>query len=125
MIKLKSALYNPTTDTVTLTPRKPFALTKPVQLLVEGEPPSGLEDSLGRLIDGDHNGQAGGNAVAVLSRGGATLSAGVYHPTDARRSRTRLLDPAAGGGTPCCIGRRRCAGAIAVKDAARAERALR
>src|SRR5262249_51377032 len=35
-IKIRSAVYNGTTDTVTLTPKKPFALTKPVQLQVNG-----------------------------------------------------------------------------------------
>ena len=46
VIKLKSANYNPATNTVTLTPKKPFALTKPVQLLVDGVPPSGLARQL-------------------------------------------------------------------------------
>jgi hypothetical protein len=59
---------------VTLTPIKPFALTKPVQLAVNGETPSGLQDSAGRLIDGNHDGLAGGNSVAVLRPRGATLS---------------------------------------------------
>jgi hypothetical protein len=75
IIKLKSAGYNAATNTVTLIPRKPFALTKPVQLLVEGVPPSGLQDAAGQLIDGDHNGTAGGNAVAVLTRSGVTTDA--------------------------------------------------
>ena len=55
--------------------KKPFALTKPVQLLVNGLAPSGLEDSYGRLIDGDHNGQAGGNAIAILSNKGVRIDA--------------------------------------------------
>jgi hypothetical protein len=67
-IKLRSAVYNGTSDTVTLTPKKPFALRKPVQLQVNGEPPWGLHDSFGRLIDGHHDGQPGGNAVAVLQK---------------------------------------------------------
>jgi len=75
VIKLKSAAYNAANNMVTLTPKKAFALTKPVQLLVDGVPPLGLQDSLGRLIDGDHNGQPGGNAVAVLSKGGVKLNA--------------------------------------------------
>jgi hypothetical protein len=75
IIKLKSAVYNAGTDTVALFPRKPFALTKPVQVVVDGVPPAGLQDSLGRLIDGDHNGRAGGNAVAILSRGGVSRTA--------------------------------------------------
>ena len=41
-------------------------------------PPSGLEDSLGRLIDGNHDGKPRGNAVALLTRGGATIGAVVY-----------------------------------------------
>ena len=89
VIKLKSAVYNAASDSVTLTPKKAFALTKPVQLLVDGEPPSGLEDSLGRLIDGDHNGTAGGNAVALITRGGATISAVVSTHSD----KAQLIDP--------------------------------
>jgi RHS repeat-associated protein len=75
LITLKSAAYNSATNSITLTPNRPFALTKPVQLRINGQPPSGLQDSLGRLIDGDHNGTAGGSAVAVLRRSGATISA--------------------------------------------------
>ena len=75
-IKLVSAVYNSTNDTVTLTPKKKFVLSKKAQLVVNGEPPSGLEDSESRLIDGNHDGQAGGNAVAVLTiQGGATVNA--------------------------------------------------
>jgi hypothetical protein len=75
LINLKSAAYNPANNTITLNPKKPFALTKPVQLRVSGQPPSGLQDTLGRLIDGDQNGTPGCNAVALLRRSGATISA--------------------------------------------------
>ena len=47
-IKLRAASYNAANNTVTLIPRKAFALTKKVQLQVDGMPPSGLQDSLGR-----------------------------------------------------------------------------
>lgn len=53
MIALRAAVYN--AATVVLTPNKPFSLVKPVQLIVYGEPPSGLEDALGRFIDGGRN----------------------------------------------------------------------
>jgi hypothetical protein len=72
VIKLKSAVYNPANDSVTLTVKKAFALRKPVQLLVHG---GLLRDRWGRLIDGNHDGQPGGNAVAVLRRSGVTISA--------------------------------------------------
>jgi len=83
VIKLKSANYNPVANVVTLTPKKPFALTKPVQLLVDGVPPSGLQDSYGRYIDG------GKNATAVLQRGGATITAILSTHSD----RVQIVDP--------------------------------
>jgi hypothetical protein len=70
LIKLRSAVCNWSSDTVTLRPNKPFALTQPVELQVIGEPPSGLDDTLGRPIDGNDDGQPGGNAFAVLPRRG-------------------------------------------------------
>ena len=60
---------------MTLIPEKPFALSKPVEVLVEGGPPSGLQDAEGRLIDGNRDGQPGGNATSILSKGGASVVA--------------------------------------------------
>jgi hypothetical protein len=75
-IKLVSAAYNSANNTVTLTPKKKFALSKKAQLVVNGAPPSGLEDSLGRLIDGNGSGQPGSNAVAIVTvKGQATIDA--------------------------------------------------
>jgi hypothetical protein len=73
VIKLRSASYSAGNDTITLIPRVPFALSRPVQLLVRGTAPSGLLDAFGRLIDGTGDGQPGGDAVAILSRGGVTF----------------------------------------------------
>jgi hypothetical protein len=76
IIHLKSATYTETggVDSVALIPKKPFALTKTVQLLVSGLAPSGLQDSDGRYIDGDGNGTAGGNAIAYITKKGETLN---------------------------------------------------
>ena len=87
VIKLKSATYTDLIHSVTLIPKKPFAFTKPVQLLIDGLAPSGLVDSIGRLIDGNHDGQPGGNAIAILSRGGVKLSAVEQARTPRRRRR--------------------------------------
>lgn len=73
-IKLKSAVYNPVNDTVTLTPKKKFVVTKPVQLVVNGLPPAGLETASGQLIDGNNDGQPGGNAVALIKAKAATIT---------------------------------------------------
>jgi RHS repeat-associated protein len=80
-VALKSAVFSAAHETVTLALRKPFKPSKPVQLRVNGLSPSGLEDSVGRLIDGNHDGQPGGDAVAVLRNGGAKISAMAYRGT--------------------------------------------
>jgi hypothetical protein len=72
-IALRSASYDGLHDTITLKPRKLFSLAKPVQLTIVGTPPAGLQDSYGRFIDGDHDGQPGGNAVALFRGTKVTL----------------------------------------------------
>ncbi len=53
VVKLRSAVYSPATDSVTLTPRKPFALkAQALQLEINGTSPSGLQDLVGRYLDG-------------------------------------------------------------------------
>ncbi len=74
VLKLRSAVFNPANDTVTITPKKAFALTKAVELTINGTAPSGLQDSTGQLIDGAGNGTAGSNAVALIRRTGVTLN---------------------------------------------------
>jgi hypothetical protein len=73
LIRLKSAVYDGASDTVALIPKVPFVLTKNVQLLVHGLPPSGLQDSLGRFLDGNRDGQPGSDATAILSRSGVSI----------------------------------------------------
>jgi hypothetical protein len=92
-IALGSAVYSGSTDSVTLRPRKAFALSKPVQIRVNRLAPSELADDLGRLIDGNHDGQAGGDAVAILSPAGARLAARV-----ARGAAHRPVGPAVPAG---------------------------
>ncbi len=60
-------------DTVTLIPRTPFELKRPIMLTINGNSPSGLQDAEGRLIDGNQDGQPGGTAVAVLDKGAVTI----------------------------------------------------
>ena len=75
VIKLRSAVYSTTNNTVTMSPKKAFALSKQVQLLVYGTGPSALQDTYGRAISGANNGQPGSNAIAILSRSGVKLNA--------------------------------------------------
>jgi hypothetical protein len=68
VIRLSSAVYDETTHRVTLLVNGKLALTPPRQLRVTS---SGLLDATGRLLDGNHDGQPGGDYVALLSKGGA------------------------------------------------------
>ncbi len=70
---LKKPAYNATDYTVTLTPGRPFALTKKAELVISGNPPNGLRDSRGHLIDGNHGGHPGGNAIIFLSSSGVIV----------------------------------------------------
>jgi len=82
VINLKSASYNAAKETVTLTPTKPFALSKPVELVVYASGPNGLQDAHGRYIDGGHN------PIAILSSGGTTIEAVSLAVTDRQRTET-------------------------------------
>ena len=74
VVKLHSATYNAANDSVTLIPRKPFALkARPLQLLIDGTSPSGLQDIVGRYLDGADNGQAGSNAIVSISKNGVNI----------------------------------------------------
>ena len=74
VVKLQRATYNAANDSVTLIPRKPFALkARPLQLLIDGTSPSGLQDIVGRYLDGADNGQAGNNAIVSISRNGVNI----------------------------------------------------
>ena len=71
-VTIGSAAYSSASDMVILTPTKPFKLKKPVQLRLIA-----VTDSAGRVIDG-------GNATAILSGGGATITAVRTAPSEAR-----------------------------------------
>ena len=86
-IKIKSAVYNAAKHQVILT-SAPFTLSQPVELVVNGNAPNGLVDTYGRLIDGNHDGKAGGSAAALLKKGGVTMNA-VPGPAPSRSSRRR------------------------------------
>ena len=71
---MRKRVYDPSSFTATLTLKTPLALRKKAELLIFGQSPSGLTDSLGRFIDGDHNGTPGGNATAFLTRSAVILT---------------------------------------------------
>jgi plastocyanin len=66
-VKVRSAVYDASTNTVALALQKPLPLARQVQLTIDGEAPSGLEDNQGRLIDGNRDGNAGSNATIVFT----------------------------------------------------------
>ena len=73
-VALARASYSPLTNTVTLVPRNKQALASPLQLQINS---STLTDALGRPLDGNHDGQPGGNFLATLKKGGVTITGAV------------------------------------------------
>jgi uncharacterized repeat protein (TIGR01451 family) len=77
-IRIKSAVYNATTRTVTLSPVQRLNLRKRFQLTVVGTGPSGVADSSGNLLDGQKTGQPGSNFVTIVSAAHSVLT--TAHP---------------------------------------------
>ena len=71
VLAIKAVTYQNSNFTITLVPKLRFSVTRPVQLQISGQPSLGLHDISGRLIDGNHDGQPGGDASAVLSKNGS------------------------------------------------------
>jgi hypothetical protein len=70
-LALRSATYNSSTHTVTLIPRKSLASGLAFKVVVDGTSAHGVSDTTGRLIDGNSDGQPGGDYVVVFARGKA------------------------------------------------------
>ena len=70
-LALRSATYNSSTHTVTLIPKKSLASGLAFKVVVDGTSAHGVSDTTGRLIDGNGDGQPGGDYVVVFARGKA------------------------------------------------------
>jgi uncharacterized repeat protein (TIGR01451 family) len=66
-ILIKSAVYNPLTRTVTLSPFELLNLHHLFVLTVVGTGPTGVTDIFGNLLDGQKTGHPGSNFVALIS----------------------------------------------------------
>ena len=66
-VPIKSAVYNPLTNTVTLYPKYRINLHHNYKLTVEGALSSGLTGSSGLLLDGKSSGKPGSNYVATIN----------------------------------------------------------
>jgi hypothetical protein len=63
---IRSARYDPTTNTVTLVPASPLPARGVFALFVNGQPPAGVAGANGALLDGDGDGVAGGNYLMLI-----------------------------------------------------------
>ena len=71
VVPLASAVYNSTALTVTLIPKGKLNLSKPEQLRITA---ALLTDAYGRPLDGNYDGQPGGNFVATFKNRGITFA---------------------------------------------------
>lgn len=91
-IKLQSAMYDPTSRTVTLTPATPFnVFDKLRRIRVSGRGPTAVKDAAGVPLDG--NGDAGPGGNAVLRTRITRTTTLTFREADGDRARLRLLGP--------------------------------
>ena len=86
-IRIKSAVYNPATDTVTLTPVHRLNWHRRYEIKVNGSSPTGLTDLFGNLLDGVGNGKPGSNYSAVFRHWGIDPT---YHAPRGPRTSTKM-----------------------------------
>jgi uncharacterized repeat protein (TIGR01451 family) len=67
LIRVKQALYNASTETVTLVPVERLNLHDLFRLTVIGTGPGGVTDASGNLLDGDGSGDPGTNYITIVS----------------------------------------------------------
>ena len=67
-IRIRSAAYDPASQTVTLTPVRPLYLFGRYQLVVNGTSPTGVSDIYGNLLDGAGTGRPGSDFVRVFGQ---------------------------------------------------------
>jgi hypothetical protein len=65
-IRVKSAAYDATTNTVTLIPAQRLDLHRRYELIVNGSTPTGVADVARNLLDGAGSGKPGSNYVVIL-----------------------------------------------------------
>jgi type VI secretion system secreted protein VgrG len=64
---LSRALYDPSTNTVTLETATRLDVHNRYRLMIAGSTPGGLSDTAGRLLDGKDNGVPGSDFVTIIS----------------------------------------------------------
>jgi hypothetical protein len=87
-VRFRSVVYNPTARTVTLTPAGSLVLNKTFQLRLNA---AGLFDVYGRPLDGNGDGRAGGDYVALIARRGVAVTSVVPAHVQAVRLTQRRL----------------------------------
>src|SRR5262249_22247930 len=76
-IPISSAVYDPTSHTVTLRPKARVNLHKLYTLTVVGTGARGMSDSSGTLLDGASNGKPGSNFVTKLTEANLVIGGSV------------------------------------------------
>ncbi len=73
-VALSKAIYNPANMSVTLVTRAPLVLSTPIQLTLMADD---LLDTSGQPLDGNDSGMPGANYVALLTKGGISVTSAV------------------------------------------------
>jgi hypothetical protein len=91
-IRIETAAYDATNNTVTLTPRNPFNLSRHFTvILVRGRGDNAVLEASGAVLDGDGNGRAGGDAILRFRT--AAKKNFTFRDADGDRARLKVEGP--------------------------------
>ena len=83
-IKLKSAVYDDRTHTVTLRPVNRMNLHRRYSITIDGSRPSGVEDAAGELLDGTRSGTTGTDYHGEIVAKDLVIASRALHASPAR-----------------------------------------
>jgi hypothetical protein len=83
-VRIRSVVYNPAAETVTLYPRTKISLNRAYGVTVIGTGPGGVADVRDVLLDGHGDGRAGSDFVTTLTRSNLVVASGTRPASAAR-----------------------------------------
>ena len=92
-IRVTSAVYDPTTETVNLRPSERINIHYKYTLTVEGAKAGGLTDTQGLLLDGAESGKPGSNYRAPLTWRDLVLSTPAAKTSEKSKPTTKTVHP--------------------------------
>ena len=88
IVRVKSAVYDASTDSVTLHPAQRIDIHYRYELIIDGMSPNGLENTYSQLLDGSASGQPGSDYRAPLTWRNLVIDPAASKPKASHKTKT-------------------------------------